>query len=550
MVSMRDGVRLATDVYLPRDVTATEAVVVRLPYDKNSRYVFFEPVAHRFTERGYAVIVQDVRGKFRSEGETLAFLHEAADGYDTIEWVTRQSWSNGVVGMFGDSYYGFTQWAAVSSGHPALRAIVPRVTSADLAGTWRPSGPVREAEWLTTADYLVRNWTDRYRYEVDFDWSVRPLRDAVEAALEAIGARSVLLDLVMADRDAEDDEAGDAGAGLMPLIFPDGHPFECRPLPVLHCVGWYDNLLIPSIRDYVTLVQRAEWAELQYLWADSIDHENYHLSDMPITEGNDHALRDDSLQQMLDIYAAPALDFFDVFLKGVRPVASLPRVQWHLGHDSYRQSPSWPPPGASEIRLYLAPPHGGGLAEGSLGLVTSDEAEVSWIHDPDDLVPSAVTNSFSFLHDYPDERAAAIRSDVLTFATEPAQQALDLAGPIRLHVALTSTGPSTDLFSKLLDVAPDGESHMIARGQGEIPSAAYEQLLEIDLGHVGYRLRPGHRLRLQLASSDFPEFVPHPGTSENRWSAVGVAPTTQKLTWSTSDANPYVSLTTLSSDQQ
>jgi uncharacterized protein len=134
MVRMRDGIRLATDVYLPDDGDATEAVLVRLPYGKNSRYVFFKWICEIFTKRGYAMVVQDVRGKFRTEGQTLGFITEANDGYDTIDWIVSQPWSNGIVGMFGDSYYGFTQWAAVSSGHRALRAIAPRVTSAELFG--------------------------------------------------------------------------------------------------------------------------------------------------------------------------------------------------------------------------------------------------------------------------------------------------------------------------------------------------------------------------------------------------------------------------------
>src|SRR5260370_21750076 len=129
LVRMRDGIRLATDVYLPDDPAPVEAVLVRLPYDKNSRYVLFRWVAEIFRQRGYAMVVEDVRGKFRAEGETLGFVREANDGYDTIDWIIAQPWSNGIVGMFGDSYYGFTQWAAVSSGHRALRAIVPRVTT-------------------------------------------------------------------------------------------------------------------------------------------------------------------------------------------------------------------------------------------------------------------------------------------------------------------------------------------------------------------------------------------------------------------------------------
>src|SRR5262249_53449721 len=126
-VRMRDGVRLATDVYLGDDSTPRPAVLVRLPYDKCGRYTVMRQRAPWFTERGYAFVAQDVRGKFRSGGETVPYVREVTDGYDTIDWIVSQPWCDGSVGMFGDSYYGYTQWAAVASGHPALRAIVPRV---------------------------------------------------------------------------------------------------------------------------------------------------------------------------------------------------------------------------------------------------------------------------------------------------------------------------------------------------------------------------------------------------------------------------------------
>ena len=132
MVAMRDGTELATDVYLPTGNGPFPAILVRLPYDKCGMYTFMPALAPVINARGYAFVVQDVRGKFRSQGDTVAFDYEADDGYDTIDWLVGRPWSSGSVGMFGDSYYGFTQWAAVSSGHPALKAIVPRVTTAEL----------------------------------------------------------------------------------------------------------------------------------------------------------------------------------------------------------------------------------------------------------------------------------------------------------------------------------------------------------------------------------------------------------------------------------
>ena len=178
MVSSRDGIRLATDIYLPPAARRHPTVLVRLPYDKRGRYTFMPQLAPWFTDRGYVFVVQDVRGKFRSEGNTVPYIAEAADGYDTLEWITQQPWSDGTVGMFGDSYYGVTQWAAVASGHPALRAIVPRVTSADLGairiGTWWDEG----VPPLYGADYFAHYWVDRLIYDYQVDWAHRPLAGA------------------------------------------------------------------------------------------------------------------------------------------------------------------------------------------------------------------------------------------------------------------------------------------------------------------------------------------------------------------------------------
>ena len=517
MVRMRDGIRLATDVYQPAGGAPAEAVLVRLPYDKNSRYVFFNWIAEIFTARGYAMVVQDVRGKFRSEGETLGFVGEANDGYDTIEWIVGQPWSNGIVGMFGDSYYGFTQWAAVSSGHPALRAIVPRVTSAQLLGAPHVEGTVRDVPWLVHADYVSHFWADRHIYTRELDWSLRPLTEVFEDLFRSIGTRSAAYDVSVPHR-----------VGLP--IYPDGDPFDARPVPVLHAVGWFDNLSIVSMRDYEALALRPGWAAVQYLTADSVDHENYHLSQAPIAEANDHGVNDEALARMLVKYTEPALDFFDVFLKGVKDPSTLPRVSWHLGHDGYHESPCWPPPGAREHHFYL-----GGLASAASegGTLSPDaparEESGEWVYDPEDLIASSVPNSFAFLHEFPEESATAGRPDVLSFVTEPASAPLDLAGPVDLLVTVSSTAPSTYVFAKLLDEAPGGTARMIVRGQAELTDVSGTERVRIEMGHTGYRLRPGHRFRLNIASSDFPEYMRHPGTDENPWLALRTKPSTQRL---------------------
>jgi uncharacterized protein len=538
MVRMRDGVHLATDVYLPDGNEPTQCILVRLCYDKDGRYTFMPTLAPRVTERGYAFVVQDVRGKFRSEGSTTAFVHEVRDGYDTLDWIIRQPWSDGKVGMFGDSYYGFTQWAAVSSGHPALRAIVPRVTTAHLGMIRRDRdrsrrGDVEDVEWLVSANYLSHYWLDNLIHDYEIDFSVRPLIRAFDQAFERLGARSASFDMEIPRR-------------LPVPVYHDGHPFEARPIPVLHAVGWFDNLAIPHMRDYTELQARPGWALTQYLTADSTDHENYHLSLVPIDETTDHDTNDEALQRMLGIYLDPALDFFDVFLKEARSPDTVPRVRWHLGHVGYRESDTWPPAGAVEHRLYLtslADAAGTGGRAGKLTEKPSAAAErVEWTYEPSDLVPSVVENSFAFLHTYPDEAEVGSRPDVLVFDGEVLEAPLDLTGPVDLFVRVGSDCPTTDVFARLLDVAPDGAAHLVLRGQAHLLAPSEDTLVRIELGHTGYRMRAGHRLRLHLTSSDFPEFVPHPGSDEDPWLATEFRSSRQALT-SDPTAAAYLALT-------
>ncbi|MFB7333187.1 CocE/NonD family hydrolase [Streptomyces adustus] len=537
MVRMRDGVLLATDVYAADTGEPAPTVLARLPYDKNSRYVFFDRIAKRFTARGYAVVVQDVRGKFRSQGRTLGWTGEVDDGYDTLEWITRQPWSDGVVGMFGDSYYGFTQWSAVSSQHPALRAIVPRVTCTSNApgiATY-DSGSGPQPPWLEGTTYQAQVWTDNDIHEFDVDLTGRPVIAAYQEAFDAIGKRSAGFDLIV------------GGIPLDPYNGP--HPYDARPVPVLHCVGWFDNLGIAHMRDYTELAGRSGWAAVQYLVADTIDHENYFLEDAPATSAadrpaTDHLADDTALERMLDSYTGPAIEFFDVFLKGVAHPDSLPRVRWKLGHESWHTAATWPPPEATAAELYLADPAAAAatVPGGTLAPRPADPTEpAEWRYDPDELVPSAAADTFLQLRDHVDERRTLDRDDVLVFTAPAAEHPLDLAGPVQAVLHVESTAPTFDVFVRLLDLAPDGTARLIVRGcaQADAPGE-----LRIALGHTGYRVRPGHRLALMIAGSDFPNHLPNSGSLESPW--LTTSPKASRQTLWTGAARPSrLSLTVL-----
>jgi putative CocE/NonD family hydrolase len=518
VVPMRDGAQLAIDVYLPDSPGPWPAVLVRLPYDKNGRYCWMPFISRHFTDRGYAFLPQDVRGKFRSQGEVNAFVHEVDDGYDTLEWITRQPWSNGAVGMWGDSYYGFTQWAAVASRHPALKAIVPRVTMADLFRWFDGVTP------LYGAHYLAEFWSDSRSHHFPPDWSHRPLAEVFDAAFAAIGARSAAFDRLVAES---------CGAP-QPELYPDGHPLDLVRIPTLHGVGWFDNITPAHMLDYERLMADPATAPYQYLHAGSTDHENYQFEQVPIPPSLDHDVHDDALRVMLPRYITPAIDFFDAFLSGHADPASVPRVRWHMGNDGWHSSPSWPPPGASELRLHLS-------ANGALTEVAENSGEVTWIHDPQRLVPSTIENPFAFLYEYPDENAVAGRTDVVSFTGPPLTAPLTLAGRVAAQLVIGSDGPSIFLHVKLVDVAPDGGAHALLYGQVAVAQPGDGTPAEVPLGHTGHRLMPGHRLRLQIASSDYPLFLPHPGTSDNPWRAVETRINHQRV----SIAGSYLSLTVL-----
>jgi uncharacterized protein len=516
-VPMRDGVRLAMDVYLPRGDGPWPVVLVRLPYDKGSRYTYMPVLAPHVTGRGYAFVAQDVRGKFRSEGRTLPFVHEVDDGYDTIDWISAQPWA-GPIGMFGESYYGFTQWAAAGCGHPALRAIVPRVTSADLS-RWLSDS----VEPLYGAQWLAECWTGRLMHTWPIDWSHRPLAEVFDAGFEAIGERSAGFDRLLRRQ---------VGPDPLDPYGPGEHPFERLSIPVLHCVGWFDNLSPHHMADYMRLAADARLSPLQYLVADSIDHENYRLDDVPVPDELDHDANDEALERMIPAYLGPALDFFDAFLRGSRDPSALPRVRWRLGAVEWRTSSSWPPPETRELRLVLGEAAAATRDEqgGTIQSSVPESSVVKWTHDPADLVPSTVVDPFTFLHEYPDERVVEGRADVLTFTGQPLSDPIELAGPVRAELWVGSSAPSMDVHVKLVDVNPEGRALMLVRGQRKVATPGAEPVaVTVDMAHMGYRLDRGHRLRLHVASSDFPLYVPHPGTEAEPWLATETVTNRQLL---------------------
>lgn len=510
MIPMRDGIRLAADVYLPEGwqeqaPEGLHVILVRLPYDKSDRYCFMSDVAMRFMEHGYATVVQDVRGKARSEGETLAFVHEVDDGYDTLEWIVGQPWSNGSVGSFGDSYFGFTQWAMIASGHPALKAAVPRMTTTKIADDWMYHDGVFNLG--TMGEWALHAWIGSALNEPTIDWSVRPLANLVQHHAPGLSSPSFARWI---------SEPPDSSYWTTDVYA--GHEVIPGRIPTLHVGGFFDVFSRGQIADFQAS-QDGPASAAQYLNMGATDHFDDILD--PSGRSPDHVVDDSVLDAFLDRYLEPAIEFFDAHLRGQGH--AIPRVRWEAGHGGWHASEAWPPPQAESLTLHLSGidqaldgPRGGLLASQPPALA----GQVTWVHDPDNPVPTLIADPWRPLLDLPDERAVQSRGDVPTFTSAEFTDGLLLAGPVTARLRVRADAPSTHLVARLCDVRQDGHTTLIVEGIALVPGCHDDQDVTVDLGDTGYLVRPGHRLRLQVAASCFPRWVVHPGTDEDPMQAV------------------------------
>ena len=493
MVPMRDGTLLSTDVYLP-EVASGPVILIRTCYDKASWLTFLPLVAEYVTARGYVLVAQDVRGKGRSEGESFPFVNEVDDGYDTLDWVSQQTWCDGKIAMFGDSYFAYTAWAALASGHPALGAIVSRGIATDIAH----EVVYRDGTFLyATNAFWAPFWLDADLYDVapPLDWGVRPLSDVISRWLP--GRRSTFFDAVR--------EAGPDGAFWQQRCFTAVRHVEVT-VPVLHVGGWWEDFHRGQIADW----RRASEAGRapQFLLMDATDH-----FDAPLTPDgaplDDFRETEEGIREYLPRYLDPALAFLDRELRQLA-VPAPPLVRVEVAEAGWWEGSTWPPSSARLHRLHLVDLDFAGrdASGGSLRVEAAEGEELTtWTHDPDTLVPSLDEVPFrDLLGTLPDEALIEDRPDVLTFTSAAMDEPLDLVGPIRAHLWVTADAPTMQLVAKVVDVYPSGRARRIA--DGAVTQATTDVPTVMLLPDVAYRLRSGHRLRVELAASCFPCYLP------------------------------------------
>jgi uncharacterized protein len=524
---MRDGATLRADIYRPDADAKFPVLLQRTPYNKSGWSMNF---AYLAAARGYVVVIQDVRGRYTSEGDWYPFIHEAEDGYDTVEWAAALPYSDGRVGMFSGSYVGATQMLAATAHPPHLAGICPVVTASNYHDGWTYQGGAFE-QWFDESwasglaqDTLNRSVQKATNARIGND--VLPLTTYPLFNLPAPGAVNAstpslapyFLDWLA--HPTYDDY-------WKRLNLEDHYP-DIR-VPALHIAAWYDIFLGGSLRNYTGLKARAATEEArkgQRLLVVIGGH-----------AGGGRKIGDLDFGPEATKYeeGEATLRWYDFLFKGIQNefATGKPVTIFVMGPNQWRQEDDWPLARAKTTRYFL---HSQGAANSSRGngsLSTSapaSETADKFTYDPGKPVPTTggplCCDSAHLTPGPKDQRTLEERDDVLIYSTPPLEHDLEVTGPVRLEFFASSSAVDTDFTAKLVDVYPDGSAINIAEG---ILRAKYRDSQEtstpltpgkvyslaIDLWATSNVFRAGHRIRLEISSSNFPRFDRNLNTGES-----------------------------------
>ncbi len=535
-IPMRDGVTLATDIFRPDAEGRFPALLVRTPYGRaTTRSV---PQSYWFAERGYVVLQQDVRGRWDSDGHFYAFRNEADDGFDTDEWIGKQSWFDGKLGTMGGSYYGYTQWAQAVRGSRYLTTMIPAVTTPDIYGNWifidgalhygfaLPWGAIAidghvaqynaGNDWssmfqhlpIGTSDEAAYHRTPHYR-----DWTAHPTRDSY-------------WDGISLDND-----------------------YDKIGIPALSIDGWYDIFLRGALQDDANVRHQGKTPASRIgkrlmigPWAHSLGGrfalQGNGADPNPIDFG------DKAEVDMQRVY----LRWFDFWLKGIaNGVDTEPPIKiFVMGENYWRFENEWPLARTHYTRYYLDSGSRANSSDGNgvLGLdPAGNSAPDTFTYDPANPVPSMGGNvCCSTVPSGPwDQRPVERRDDVLIYTTPALTEPLEVTGPVSMKLFASTTAKDTDWTAKLVDVHPNGYAQNIqsgiirARYRGGAgkspaliqPGQVYEYT--IDMWATSQVFLAGHRIRLEVSSSDFPRFDRNLNTGEDQRTGTRMAVARQTI---------------------
>lgn len=520
MIPMRDGVRLATDIYRPKDATGPlPTILIRLPYNKAAYRAATVP-ADFFASHGYAVVVQDVRGKFASEGTFRVYEGDVTDWPDMFDWIGTQSWSTGKIGTYGCSYLGEGQILAAQTRHPRHVAAIAQAAGGNLGRVGR-----RRQFWGSVEG-------GAFSISINFGWM--PVFASTEKGMKPmpnVDLASYFRTLPVIDMP---DRAGSPSWDWRNFLerSPDDPWWDKQGyltaddsvgVATLHVSSWFDLAAeaLESAEIFRKNAINAQARDGQY----AIISPSVHCASEGAsaqTMVGDLNVGDARLR-----YWETYLAWYDRWLKGnERALDGMPKVQYYtIGRNAWQVSDRWPVSKMRETAFYLDSDGGANTRTGNGRLVSRAPARAAvdtFTYDPDKPVPArggsiCCTGNPKDVPGSFDNADIELRPDVLVYTGDVLREGLELTGPMRAFVHLSSDAPDTDITVKLLDVFPDGKAMNVQEGITRVryrdgfdkarmmeKGTVYE--VPVDLHASSWYLAPGHRLRVEIASSNFPRF--------------------------------------------
>ena len=517
---MRDGVLLSSDVYLPAGEGPHPTLLCRTIYGKQSGEIctdlaYLQEWVPRFLDAGFAVVMQDCRGRYDSGGDFVGYVNEADDAADTLEWIAGEAWCDGNIGMFGQSYVAFTQLQAALAGNPALKGILPVGNQEDNFGYFLMDTGVLQLQnfvWGINSGRRTMNCTSFEFLDVEALYHTMPLRHAVDDIFVPQYWRFL-------DHPTFDESWRTYGLK---------DKYQRMGAPAHFVTGWYDNLSKEVFKTYQGMKERAGSAEARDLTRITIGPWSHDIG--PADRGGDIDLGPDTDYDLIGLH----IDWYERRLKGAdNGVDDAPPVQIYvMGDNEWRSEMEWPLARTQWTPLYL---HSGGAANTSGGDGTasfespSDEPEDGFVYDPEDPVPTLGGCDVILDNAGPKDRSSIHeRDDVLVYLGPALERDLELTGPVTMNLFAASSARDTDFTATLCDARPDGRAIILCEGirraryrdsltdpELMVPGEAYE--FSIDMWQTSYVVRAGHRLLVEVSSSNFPRFDRNTNMGGDLW---------------------------------
>lgn len=506
-VPMRDGIKLATDVYRNDAVKKAPVVLVRTPYNKDRA----KGTAEQFVKAGFVAVIQDCRGANASEGTMIPYDNEGQDGFDCIEWITRQPWCSGRVGMWGASYVGATQWQAAVEKPPGLVTIAPRATWSSFYRNLYLGGAVRLS--------LIAKWAGGN--------SERP-----EGATPPTEWDPILSHLPLSEVDDTIGWPIPWLEGMLTHPQPNGYwnRLNLTPqitdldLPMQHIVGYYDFFSRESVGNFMIMQKEARDPKIraqQQLILGPWDHGSIGKSKVGDVDFGPKAIVD-TMALNLDWFARHLKQDTAAQTKPFAPVR-----YFVMGDNTWREAQTWPPEGFSATSFYLQ--SDAGKRTLSRTAPAADQPADTFRADPANPVPACPVTEARPLHAAiwapVDQSSIEARDDVLAYSTGPLAEPITFAGNLEAKLHVSADTPDADWVVRLVDVHPDGLAQNLAVGilrgryrdslmnpQPLEPGKVYE--ITVDLGPCAATIAKGHQLHVDISGAYFPLFDRNPNTGE------------------------------------